>query len=320
MQIAGHEIGNGAPVFVIAEIGINHNGSVQTALDLIDAAQAAGADAVKFQKRTPELCVPRDQWDIERDTIFGRMRYIDYKKRMELSAADYYAIDYLCKVRGMTWFASAWDVPSVDFLERFDPPCYKVASASITDTALLQTIRDIDKPVILSTGMSTLSEVDRAFDVFGGDNLALLHCRATYPAALDELNLRMIQTLRNRYNVPIGYSGHETGLAPTLAAVALGACIVERHITLDRTMQGTDHAASVEPQGFARLVKDIRAIEKAMGDGQRRKYASEQPYINKLRGATNGNSSTHSRARGQQEHPAQESDASGGTPVTELQY
>jgi N-acetylneuraminate synthase len=285
IEIAGHPIGAGHPVFIIAEIGINHNGSVEIAKRLIDAAKDAGADAVKFQKRTPRVCVPRDQWDIVKDTPFGRMSYIEYKERIEFGQDEYEQIDAYCKRVGMLWFASCWDIPSVDFINQFTPPCYKVASASLTDDVLLESVRGLGVPVLLSTGMSTWTQIDASMGAVSyRTDIILLHARSTYPAALNELNLNMIKTLQKRYNVPVGYSGHESGLATTVAAVALGACVIERHLTLDRALPGTDHAASVEPHGFARLVKDIRSVEQAFGDGQQREYESEAPIRAKLRG------------------------------------
>ncbi len=280
----GRKIGPGQPCFLIAEIGINHNGSLELALRLIEEAKKAGFDAVKFQKRTPELCTPRDQWDIMRDTPWGRMRYIDYRHKVELGEAEYAAIDRFARQHDILWFASCWDEPSVDFIERFDVPLYKAASASLTDIALLKRKKATGKPLILSTGMSTMEEIDQAVRAVGTDNLLLAHATSAYPCAVGELNLRMIHTLRQQYpGVPIGYSGHETGLAPTLAAVALGACFVERHITLDRAMWGSDQAASVEPVGMAKLVRDIRDIEAALGDGIKRVYESEMGQRQKLR-------------------------------------
>jgi len=280
----GRKIGPGQPCFLIAEIGINHNGSLELALRLIEEAKKAGFDAVKFQKRTPELCTPRDQWDILRDTPWGRMRYIDYRHKVELGEAEYAAIDRFARQHDILWFASCWDEPSVDFIERFDVPLYKAASASLTDIALLKRKRATGKPLILSTGMSTMEEIDQAVRAVGTDNLLLAHATSAYPCAVNELNLRMIHTLQQQYpDVPVGYSGHETGLAPTLAAVALGACFVERHITLDRAMWGSDQAASVEPVGMAKLVRDIRDIEAALGDGIKRVYESEMGQRQKLR-------------------------------------
>ncbi|MFI1199148.1 N-acetylneuraminate synthase family protein [Streptomyces sp. NPDC020883] len=283
-SLGDREVGPGRPVYVTGEIGINHNGDLENAFALIDAAADAGCDAVKFQKRTPEICTPRDQWDIERDTPWGRMTYIDYRHRVEFDEDGYRAIDEYCGKRGIAWFASPWDVESVAFLEKFDVPCYKVASASLTDDELLRAMRATGRPVILSTGMSTPKQIRHAVEVLGSDNIVLCHATSTYPAKAEELNLRMIHTLQAEYpNVPIGYSGHETGLQTTLAAVALGAAFVERHITLDRAMWGSDQAASVEPQGLTRLVRDIRTIEESLGDGVKKVYESELGPMKKLR-------------------------------------
>ncbi|MFI6768395.1 N-acetylneuraminate synthase family protein [Streptomyces sp. NPDC050355] len=282
--LGDREAGPGRPVYVTGEIGINHNGDLENAFALIDAAADAGCDAVKFQKRTPEICTPRDQWDIERDTPWGRMTYIDYRHRVEFDEDGYRAIDDYCKKRGIAWFASPWDVESVAFLEKFDVPCYKVASASLTDDELLRAMRATGRTVILSTGMSTPKQIRHAVEVLGSDNILLCHATSTYPAKAEELNLRMINTLQEEYpNVPIGYSGHETGLQTTLAAVALGATFIERHITLDRAMWGSDQAASVEPGGLSRLVRDIRTIEESLGDGVKKVYESELGPMKKLR-------------------------------------
>ncbi len=284
VRIRDRRVGQGEPVFVIAEIGINHNGSLEQAKKLIDGAYLAGADAVKFQKRTPELCVPPDQWNLPRDTPWGLMTYIDYKRRMEFGVREFAALNRHCHERGIFWFASCWDEGSVDFMERFDPPCYKVASASLTDDDLLVKLRQTGRPLILSTGMSTLPEIAHAVALSGRERLLLAHATSTYPCPPTDLNLKMIATLGERYpECPIGYSGHETGLAPTWAAVALGATFVERHITLDRAMWGSDQAASVEVGGFMRLVSNIRDIEKSLGDGVKRIYAGELPQIEKLR-------------------------------------
>ena len=277
-------IGDGERVYIIAEIGINHNGSLKLAKKLIKEARAAGCDAVKFQKRTPELCVPNDQWYIERDTPWGRMTYIDYRHRVELSLQDYSEIDLYCRKNDIDWFASCWDEESVEFIEQFDVPIYKVASASLTDIELIKKKRETGKPIIISTGMSTLNEIDFAVEALGKENLLIAQSTSTYPCKLEELNLKVIQTLKKLYpENPIGYSGHETGLAPTCAAVALGAVFVERHITLDRAMWGTDQAASVEITGFKRLVENIRDIEKSLGDGVKRVYESELGPRKKLR-------------------------------------
>lgn len=277
-------VGAGEPTYVIAEIGINHNGSVDVAKKMIAGAVAAGCDAVKFQKRTPELCVPKDQWHLERDTPWGRMTYIDYRYKVEFTREQYGEIDAYCKTVGIDWFASCWDEPSVDFIEDFNPVAYKAASASLTDHDLLKKMKSTGKPLIISTGMSTMEEIETAVNAIGQENLLIAHATSAYPCKLEELNLRMIPTLAAKYpSVNIGYSGHETGLTPTVAAVTLGACFVERHITLDRAMWGTDQAASVEIVGLARLVGYIRDTERSLGDGVKRVYDSEIGPRKKLR-------------------------------------
>ncbi|HQY99520.1 MAG TPA: N-acetylneuraminate synthase family protein [Propionicimonas sp.] len=283
-RIGDRLVGPGQPVYVIGEIGINHNGDLRTALALIDAAKAAGMDAVKFQKRTPEVCTPRDQWDVERDTPWGRMTYLEYRHRVEFGAEEYRQIDDYCREVGIDWFASPWDIESVDFLGAYAPPAYKVASASLTDDALLRALRATGRTVILSTGMSTAAQIRHAVEVLGSRNVVLCHATSVYPAPAEQLNLRMIHTLAAEYpNVPIGYSGHEVGLQTTLCAVALGAAMVERHITLDRAMWGSDQAASVEPEGMRRLVRDIRVLEASLGDGVKQVYAGELSAMRKLR-------------------------------------
>ena len=277
-------IGEGHPVYVIAEIGINHNGSLDIAKKLIDEAVAAGCDAVKFQKRTPELCTPKDQWHLERDTPWGRMTYINYRHMIELGYDEYEAIDQYCKEKDIDWFVSCWDEESVNFMEQFNPGLYKFASASLTDHDLIAKVKSTGRPYILSTGMSTMSEIRETIEKFGTENLMIAHSTSAYPCPPQELNLRMVDTLMGLYpECPIGYSGHETGLATTVAAVALGACFVERHFTLDRAMWGSDHAASVEPQGMQKLVRDIRDVELALGDGIKRVYESEMGAMKRLR-------------------------------------
>ena len=283
ISIGSRQIGEGQPVYVIAEIGINHNGDLEIAKNLMDVAASAGCDAVKFQKRTPELCVPEEQKSQIRETPWGTMTYIEYKERTEFGQQEYQQIDTYAKQLGIHWFASPWDLPSVDFLLTFDPVCIKVASASLTDDALLKKLVASGVPLILSTGMSTMDEIDHAATVVKSSQYALAHATSTYPCQPSELNLRMISTLKDKFQVPIGYSGHETGLATTLAAVAMGATFIERHITLDRAMWGTDHSASVEPTGLDRLVRDIRNIELAFGDGVKRVFESELPVRAKLR-------------------------------------
>ncbi len=283
VRIGHRHVGEGQPGFFIAEIGINHNGDLELARKLISAAVLAGCDAVKFQKRTPELCVPPEQRNLMRETPWGVMSYMDYRHRVEFGRADYEAIAQYCRLHDLLWFASCWDARSVEFMEAFEPPCYKIASACLTDDDLLRRHRETGRPLILSTGMSTLAEIDRAVEVLGTEKLILMHCTSTYPAKIEELNLMAIGTLRERYGVPVGYSGHEVGLSTTIAAAVLGACIVERHITIDRALWGSDQAASIEPQGFSRLVRDIRAVESGLGDGVKRVYESEKPIIARLR-------------------------------------
>ncbi len=284
VKIKDRPIGDGHPVYIIAEIGINHNGDVGIAKRLIDAAVFAGCDAVKFQKRTPDLCVPEHQKSILRETPWGLITYLDYKKKIEFEREQYLEIDAYCKEKGIHWFASPWDEPSVDFLEELDVPCHKIASAMLTDDELLLKLKNLGKPLILSTGMSTTDQIGHAIEVLGKDNLILLHTTSTYPCPPEELNLSCVQSLKRQYpDIPIGYSGHEVGLQTTLAAAVLGATVVERHITLDRAMWGTDHAASVEPQGLFRLVRDIRIVEKALGDGVKIVFDSEKPILKKLR-------------------------------------
>ena len=260
------------------------NGDVEIAKKIIDGAKHAGCDAVKFQKRTPDICTPKDQWNIERDTPWGRMTYIDYRHKVEFGIKEYSEIDKYCKEIGMKWFASCWDEAAVDFIEQFNPPLYKTASASLTDFRLLEKHKKLNKPIMMSTGMSTMEQIDKAVSFMDINNLMIAHATSAYPCKNEELNLKMIETLKQKYpNIPIGYSGHEVGLAPTWAAVALGASFVERHITLDRAMWGSDQAASVEVGGMERLVGNIRDIEKSLGDGIKKVYDSELGQIKKLR-------------------------------------
>jgi N-acetylneuraminate synthase len=283
IAVGERRIGDGQPTFIIAEIGINHNGDLLTAKKLIDAASLAGCDAVKFQKRTPELCVPPEQREVERDTPWGRMTYMEYRYRLEFGLDEYAEIDHYCREKGILWFASCWDESAVDFIVQFDPVCVKMASASLTDSLLLEKVKTTGVPVILSTGMSTMIQIRSAVAQMDPEHLLIAHSTSCYPCHPDELNLRMISTLQMEFDCPIGYSGHEVGLQTTYAAVTLGASFVERHITLDRTLWGSDQAASVEPWGFMRLVRDIRVIEKALGDGVKRVYESEMPTMRRLR-------------------------------------
>jgi N-acetylneuraminate synthase len=287
VTIGGVPVGPGEPVYVIAEIGLNHNGDVELAKQLIDVAAVSGAQAVKFQKRTPAISTPEHMKDQPRDTPWGRMSYLDYRYRVEFSREQYIEIGDYATIQGLSWFASPWDEVAVDFLEDLGVVAHKVASASVTDLPLLRALAATGKPIILSTGMSTIEQVDLAVETLGTDNLVILHATSTYPLPPEEANLRMIPTLQARYpGVPIGYSGHERGLQISIAAVTLGAVAVERHITLDRTMWGSDHAASLEPQGFEHLVRDIRVIGEAMGDGVKRVFPGEFAPQAKLRRAT----------------------------------
>jgi N-acetylneuraminate synthase len=287
VRIGGHLIGEGQPAYVIAEIGLNHNGDVEIAKRLIDVAADAGAQAVKFQKRTPEISTPAHMRDVPRETPWGTMSYLEYRYRVEFDRDQYIEIGDHATLRGLDWFASPWDVPSVAFLEDLNVVAHKVASASVTDLELLRALAATGKPIILSTGMSTIDQIDVAVDVLGVENLVLLHATSTYPMPAEEANLRMMTTLRGRFpGVPVGYSGHEPGLQISLAAAALGATALERHITLDRTMWGSDHAASLEPTGLQHLVRDIRIIESALGDGIKRIMPGEEAPMAKLRRVT----------------------------------
>jgi len=283
VKVRERVIGRGHPVYIVAEIGINHNGDTKIAKKLINAAVISGCDAVKFQKRTPELCVPGEQKKRMRETPWGYISYFEYRKKIELGFEEYSEIDRYCKEKGITWFVSCWDEPSVDFIEQFDLAAYKIPSACLTDFNLLKHYKGTKKPLVLSTGMSTTKQIRAAVDVLDADNLVLAHSTSTYPCPVEQLNLSTIHTLQREFDCPIGYSGHEVGLSTTVAAVALGACYVERHITLDRSMWGSDQVASVEPVGIERLVKYIRIVEKAMGDGVKRVYESEREAMNRLR-------------------------------------
>lgn len=284
VSIGNRKIGDGHPAYIIGEIGINHNGDIDVAKKLMEVAKRSGADAVKFQKRTPELCVPDHQRSQMRDTPWGYITYLDYRYKVEFDEEAYTEIDRFAKEIGIDWFASSWDIPSLEFIERFNPPAHKLPSALLTDLELLRAYRATGKPLIVSTGMSTLNEIKSALEIIGEENLILCHTTSSYPCPPEELNLRMIQTLRDMTSLcPIGYSGHEVGLVPSAVAVALGACLVERHITLDRAMWGSDQSASVEPQGLASLVKYIRVTERSLGDGVKRVYDSELSSLSKLR-------------------------------------
>lgn len=275
-------VGSGERVYLIAEVGINHNGRLDLALELVRLAAAAGFDAVKFQKRTVDVVYSADELARPRESVFGTTNG-DLKYGLELDVEEYREIFALCASLEIDCFASCWDERSVDFIEEFNPPCYKIASASLTDDELLRYHRSTNRPIILSTGMSTMRQIDHAVDVLGRENLIVLHATSTYPSVPAELNLRVIPELISRFDIPVGYSGHEVGLSTTIAAVAVGASVVERHVTLDRSMWGSDQSASVEPQGFTKLCRDIRVVEAALGDGIKTVYESELPIIEKLR-------------------------------------
>jgi N-acetylneuraminate synthase len=284
MKLGNRMVGDRHPAYIIAEIGINHNGELEIAKQMIDAAVHAGADAVKFQKRTPEVATPPEQQKQMRETPWGYITYLDYRYKVEFNEEQYREIDRHCREKGISWLVSVWDEPSVEFMEKFDTPAYKIPSASLTDHSLIRCARSTGKPLILSSGMSTMDQIRKGVAIAGEENLVLMHCTSTYPCEPDELNLKMVETLRSEFPaLPIGYSGHEVGLVPSAVAVALGACMVERHLTLDRAMWGSDQAASVEPGGFERLVKYIRVTEASLGDGVKRVYESEKSSLKKLR-------------------------------------
>jgi len=284
IKIGNKLVGDNHPTYIIGEIGINHNGDVDLAKKMIDAAVAAGVDAVKFQKRTPEVCTPPEQQKKMRQTPWGYITYLDYRYKVEFGVEEYTEIDRYCKEKGIDWFVSVWDEGSVDFMEQFEMSVYKLPSASLTDYPLLKKVRSTGRPIIISTGMSTMDEIREGIKVVGEENLGVMHSTSSYPCPPEELNLRMIQTLKAEFpNIPIGYSGHEVGLVPSAVAVALGACMVERHITIDRAMWGSDQSASVEPGGLRKLVKYIRVTEQGLGDGVKKVYESEMSSRAKLR-------------------------------------
>lgn len=282
VKIANKIIGDNSPCFITAEIGINHNGSVSQAKNLIDLAVETGCDAVKFQKRTVDVVYSKEELEKERESVFGSTNG-DLKRGLEFGFEQYKEIDEYCKRKGIIWYASCWDEDSVDFIEQFNPPCYKIASASLTDDSLLKYTRKTGKPIFLATGMSTMEQIKHAVDVLGEEDLILYHCTSTYPTVNNEINLRVITTLREMFNCPIGFSGHEKGILPTILSVMLGANAVERHITTDRTLWGSDQAASLERSGIFRVVRDIRQMNDILGDGVKKVYDSELPIIKKLR-------------------------------------
>lgn len=284
IRIGDKTISEESPVFFTGEIGINHNGSLEVAKKIIDLAVICSADSVKFQKRTPEICVPEDVRDRIKETPWGDMTYFEYKKRIEFGEEEYREIDKYCKDKGIIWYASSWDILSAEFLEKLDVPCYKIPSAKLTDREMLETIRDFGKPVILATGMSTEEEIDKAVDVLSGTDLVILHCNSSYPAVNEELNLQYIKVLKEKYpDAVIGYSGHELGISASLVAAVLGAKVIEKHITLDRAMWGTDQGASIDFSGLRRIIRDLKTIPVWLGDGVKKVYDSEVKVKEKLR-------------------------------------
>ena len=282
VKIGNKIVGDGNPCYIIAEIGINHNGSLDQAKQIIKASADCGCDAVKFQKRTVDVVYSAEELERPRESVFGTTNG-DLKRGLEFGVEEYTEIDRYCKELGIDWIASCWDEASVDFIEKFNPPCYKISSASLTDDDLLRHHRKCGRPIILSTGMSTMEQISHSVDVLGKEDLVILHCTSAYPTEMEELNLKVIQTLKDGFLVPVGYSGHESSFIPSYTSVMLGACMVERHITVDRALWGSDQAASLEPIAFRRLVNYIRELNMIIGDGVKQVYESELPIIAKLR-------------------------------------
>lgn len=271
--------------YFIGEIGINHNGDTQIAKRLIDAANACQWDCVKFQKRNPDVCVPEHQKTVMRDTPWGRMSYLDYKYKVEFGKTEYDMIDKYSKEKPIDWTASVWDLDSLQFMNQYDVPFLKIPSALITDTELLIETAKTKIPLVISTGMSTLEEIDIAVDLImkNGVNPVIMHCNSSYPTPKTELNLRVIETLRKRYGTEIGYSGHEEDLEPTVIAVSLGAKLIERHITISHDMWGTDQKSSLEVIAMDMLRKRCMEVEDMLGSSEKIVTASELPIRKKLR-------------------------------------
>ena len=287
VDLGGYRVGEEPEPYFIAEIGINHNGDLGIAKKLMDAANACGWNAVKLQKRTPDIAVPEAQKGVMRDTPWGRMTYLEYKKRIEFGRAEFDEIDRYAKDKPLAWTASPWDMPSLEFLLSYDIPFLKIASATITDDAMLMAAAKSGKPIVMSTGMSTWDEIDHAVDIlerYADGNYILMHTNSSYPAPLDALNLRMITTLRERYHCLVGYSGHEESLSPTVVAAVLGACVIERHVTLSHAMWGTDQKASLEVPAMGLLRGRVRGIPQMLGDGVRHLSDAELAVRKKLRG------------------------------------
>lgn len=287
INVGEYEIGYGKKVFMIAEIGINHNGSIEIAKKLIDASYACNYDCVKFQKRTPDIAVPEHQKSVMRDTPWGKMTYLEYKKKIEFEKPHFDYIDKYCHEKPILWSSSVWDMPSLEFLCKYDTPLIKIPSALLTDLELLTETCKTGKVVVLSTGMSTVEEIDKAVNILekhtNGDYV-IMHTNSSYPSPHEELNLSVIPFLMERYKCLVGYSGHEYDLEPSVVSVVLGACMVERHITLDHDMWGTDQHASLEVHGMDLLNKRIEHIHVMMGDGVKRVTEKELEIRKKLRG------------------------------------
>jgi sialic acid synthase SpsE len=286
IDVGGRIIGEGQPIYFIAEAGVNHNGRLDLARKLVDIAAECGADAVKFQKRTVRdiLITAALEKPYLTPTSLGAT-YGEHREKLELSAEEFHALQAHAGDAGIMMLASAWDARSVDFLDELGVPAYKTASADLTNLPLLEHTARKRKPMFISTGMSTMEEIAEALEVVRkhiDDQVVLLQCTSLYPCDNDKLNLKVMQTYRQRFDVLVGYSGHERGLAPTEAAAALGACVIERHYTVDRTMVGPDHAASLEPEGLRRLIRNVRNIEKALGDGEKRVFPEELSVRDRL--------------------------------------
>jgi N-acetylneuraminate synthase len=287
VKIGNKVVSNDSPTYMIAEIGINHNGDLETAKKLIQESKNAGFDAVKFQKRTIEIVYSPEELAKPRPNFYGETNG-DLKRGLEFDESDYTEISRFCRELDIHWFASPWDLPSIDFLEKFDVVAHKVASACMTDRSLLKSLNASGKPVFMSTGMSSLEQVDSAVKEIDNSRLILMHTVSVYPAKPDQLNLSWIDTLKKRYpHLPVGYSGHEVGVSPSVIAVAkYGATCVERHVTLDRSMWGSDQSASLEPDGMKRVVGYIRTIPVVSGSGEKHILDEEVPIAAKLRRIT----------------------------------
>jgi len=287
IKIGNCFIGDNEPVYLIAEIGINHNGDVQIAKKLIDAAWATGWNCAKFQKRTPDICVPENQKNVLKQTPWGEMTYLAYKHKVEFQKNEYDYINKYAKEKPVDWTTSVWDLPSLEFMMQYDVPFLKIPSAKITDTELIEQTAKTGKPLFISSGMSTMEEIDKAINIIEkhlSKNYVLFHCNSSYPAKLDELNLNMIKTLKERYNCLVGYSGHEEEIMPSTIAPIYGACVVERHVTLDHNMWGTDQKASLEIRGMDILTKRINEVKTISGDGIKIISNEELKIREKLRG------------------------------------